>query len=50
MDLDKLDFAIIAFYLAGITRFGLRFRKRQLRSCLNADADPWMPTMKGKAL
>jgi len=27
--LDKLDFAIIAIYLVGITLFGLRFRKRQ---------------------
>src|ERR1700734_1191527 len=28
MGLDKLDLAIIAFYLVGITLFGLRFRKR----------------------
>jgi SSS family transporter len=29
MGLGKFDFAIIALYLAGITLFGLRFRKRQ---------------------
>jgi solute:Na+ symporter, SSS family len=29
MGLSKFDFAIIAFYLLGITLFGLRFRKRQ---------------------
>ena len=29
MGLDKLDLAIIAIYLVGITLFGLRFRKRQ---------------------
>src|SRR3989442_14875984 len=29
MGLDKLDLSIIAIYLAGITLFGLRFRKRQ---------------------
>src|SRR5436189_1766248 len=29
MGLDKFDFAIISVYLAGITLFGLRFRKRQ---------------------
>jgi len=29
MGLSKLDFAIIALYLAGITLFGLRFRKKQ---------------------
>ena len=29
MGLNKLDFAIIAIYLAGITLFGLRFRKKQ---------------------
>ncbi len=29
MGLSKLDLAIIALYLAGITLFGLRFRKRQ---------------------
>src|SRR5438309_10630554 len=30
MGLDKLDLSIIALYLAGITLFGLRFRKHQL--------------------
>ena len=42
--LDKLDFAIIAVYLAGVTLFGLRFRKRQrsLRDYFLADRDiPW---------
>jgi hypothetical protein len=29
MVLDKLDLGIIALYLAGITLFGLRFRKKQ---------------------
>jgi len=29
MGLNRLDFAIIAVYLVGITLFGLRFRKRQ---------------------
>src|SRR5262252_8865346 len=29
MGLNNLDFAIIAAYLAGITLFGLRFRKKQ---------------------
>ena len=29
MGLNKLDFAIIALYLVGITVFGLRFRKKQ---------------------
>ena len=29
MGLNHLDFAIIALYLAGITLFGLRFRKKQ---------------------
>src|SRR2546423_9473163 len=29
MGLNRLDFAIIALYLAGITLFGLRFRKKQ---------------------
>src|SRR6266704_6912874 len=39
MGLDKFDFAIIALYLAGITLFGLRFRKRQrsLRDYFLAD-------------
>jgi solute:Na+ symporter, SSS family len=44
MGLDKLDLAIIALYLAGITLFGLRFRKRQrtLRDYFLADRDiPW---------
>src|SRR5258707_4610073 len=44
MGLNKLDFAIIAIYLAGITLFGLRFRKRQrtLRDYFSADRDiPW---------
>src|SRR5437763_2440824 len=44
MGLDKFDFAIIALYLAGITLFGLRFRKRQrsLRGYFLADRDiPW---------
>jgi SSS family transporter len=44
MGLDKLDFAIIAIYLAGITLFGLRFRKRQrsLRDYFLADRNiPW---------
>ena len=42
--LDKLDFAIIAVYLAGVTLFGLRFRKRQrsLRDYFLADRNiPW---------
>ncbi len=44
MGLDKLDFAIIAVYLAGITLFGLRFRKRHrtLRDYFLAGRDiPW---------
>ena len=44
MGLNKLDFAIIAVYLAGITLFGLRFRKRQrsLRDYFLADRNiPW---------
>src|SRR5438094_32374 len=44
MSLDKFDFAIIALYLAGITLFGLRFRKRQrsLRDYFLADRSiPW---------
>src|SRR5881409_762735 len=44
MGLDKFDFAIIAIYLAGITLFGLRFRKRQrsLRDYFLADRSiPW---------
>jgi solute:Na+ symporter, SSS family len=44
MDLDRLDLAIIALYLIGITLFGLRFRKRQrsLRDYFLAGRDiPW---------
>src|ERR1700739_3423102 len=44
MGLDKLDLAIIAVYLVGITLFGLRFRKRQrtLRDYFLADRKiPW---------
>lgn len=44
MGLNKLDLAIIAFYLAGITLFGLRFRKKQrtLRDYFLAGRDiPW---------
>ena len=44
MGLNKIDFAIIAIYLAGITLFGLRFRKRQrtLRDYFLADRSiPW---------
>jgi solute:Na+ symporter, SSS family len=44
MGLDKLDLAIIALYLAGITLFGLRFRKKQrsLRDYFLADRNiPW---------
>jgi len=44
MGLDKLDFLIIGLYLAGITLFGLRFRKRQrsLRDYFLADRNiPW---------
>lgn len=44
MGLDKIDFAIIALYLIGITLFGLRFRKRQrtLRDYFLAGRDiPW---------
>src|SRR5256885_6099342 len=44
MGLNRLDFAIIAIYLAGITLFGLRFRKRQrsLRDYFLADRNtPW---------
>jgi solute:Na+ symporter, SSS family len=42
--LNQLDFVIIALYLAGITLFGLRFRKRQrtLRDYFLADRNiPW---------
>jgi len=44
MGLDKFDFTIIAVYLAGVTLFGLRFRKRQrsLRDYFLADRNiPW---------
>ena len=44
MGLDKVDFAIIALYLAGITLFGLRFRRKQrsLRDYFLAGRDiPW---------
>ncbi len=44
MGLDKIDLAIIALYLIGITLFGLRFRKRQrtLRDYFLAGRDiPW---------
>src|SRR5712675_1674238 len=44
MGLNRLDFAIIAVYLAGITLFGLRFRKRHrtLRDYFLAGRDiPW---------
>src|SRR6184192_4712678 len=44
MGLNRLDFAIIAAYLIGITLFGMRFRKRQrtLRDYFLAGRDiPW---------
>ena len=44
MGLNKLDFGIIALYLAGITLFGLRFRTKQksLRDYFLAGRDiPW---------
>src|SRR2546426_2068167 len=44
MGLDKLDLSIIAIYLAGISLFGLRFRKgqRSLRDYFLADRNiPW---------
>ncbi len=44
MGLNKVDFAIIVLYLAGITLFGLRFRKKQrsLRDYFLAGRDiPW---------
>src|SRR5512146_655012 len=44
MRLDWLDLAIIAVYLAGITAFGLRFRKKQrsLKDYFLADRNiPW---------
>ncbi len=44
MGLNRIDFAIIGFYLVGITLFGLRFRKQQrtLRDYFLAGRDiPW---------
>jgi SSS family solute:Na+ symporter len=44
MGLNRIDYAIIALYLAGITLFGLRFRKKQrtLRDYFLAGRDiPW---------
>src|SRR4030088_1331398 len=44
MGLNRLDLTIIALYLAGITLFGLRFRKKQrtLRDYFLADRNiPW---------
>src|SRR5712672_51045 len=44
MGLNHVDFAIVALYLAGITLFGLRFRKKQrtLRDYFLADRNiPW---------
>src|SRR5438445_10918741 len=44
MGLNHLDLAIIALYLAGITLFGLRFRKKQrsLRDYFLPDRNiPW---------
>jgi solute:Na+ symporter, SSS family len=44
MGLNRIDFVIIALYLAGITLFGLRFRKKQrsLRDYFLAGRDiPW---------
>ena len=44
MGLNRIDFAIIALYLAGITLFGLRFRKRHksVRDYFLAGRDiPW---------
>ncbi len=44
MGLNKIDFSIIALYLAGITLFGLRFRKKQrtLRDYFLAGREiPW---------
>jgi SSS family solute:Na+ symporter len=44
MGLNHLDLAIVAIYLAGITLFGLRFRKRQrtIRDYFLADRNiPW---------
>ena len=44
MGLNRIDLTIIAIYLAGITWFGLRFRKRQrsLKDYFLADRNiPW---------
>jgi solute:Na+ symporter, SSS family len=44
LGLNRIDLLIIAFYLAGITLFGLRFRKRQrtMRDYFLADRNiPW---------
>jgi SSS family transporter len=44
LGLNRIDLSIIALYLAGITLFGLRFRKRQrtMRDYFLADRDiPW---------
>ncbi len=44
MGLNVFDFVLIAFYLAGVTLFGLHFRKRQrsLRDYFLAGRDvPW---------
>src|SRR5690349_14916866 len=48
MGLDRLDLIIIAVYLAGITAFGLQFRKKQrsLKDYFLADRDvPWWAIM-----
>ena len=44
LGLNRIDLLIIAVYLAGITLFGLRFRKRQrtMRDYFLADRNiPW---------
>src|SRR5690349_22820757 len=48
MGLDRLDLIIIAIYLAGITLFGLKFRKkeRSLKDYFLADRNiPWWAIM-----
>lgn len=48
MGLDRLDLLIIVFYLAGITAFGLQFRKKQrsLKDYFLADRNvPWWAIM-----
>ncbi len=48
MGLDRLDLVIIAIYLAGITAFGLQFRKKQrsLKDYFLADRNvPWWAIM-----